>query len=584
MYVDDKSKIDRRRRLRIVLFAVMALGMSLLANLYVLQVHNAGKYSLLSDKNRIRLSPLLPKRGRLMTADGKVIASCVFRRRLVMDSCSEKIFLENMAILGDRLGFSDGERRRIFDLREKTGAYMPMVIRDGLSWDEYARISMVLFRLNCVSIENIPVRRYDMPLEFCHVVGHTGRGADNVPILVGKTGLEAFLNHQLTGAIGNIQTEVNALLKKIRVIDSEPAVNGNDVMLTIDSEVQKYAHDLILEKKAGACLVLDVSNAEILALVSVPGFDANMISGRMTRDQWKSITEDPLSPLLNRAVNGSYPPGSIFKIVTAFAALSEGVISPHDRIFCSGGVQQDDRLFHCWNRSGHGYLDIYGAISLSCDCFFFEVAKRLGIEKIIKYARKFGFGAETGIELPKENIGLLPTKKWKFLRYGSLWRPYETLITAIGQGALLSTLLQLAAMMGKIYANDYNFTPILIKGTKRKRSPEPMDSKPLDVIKQALRYVCAWGTASNSCNADYGIAGKTGSSQVRKIREEDAGVNQQNFQWKLRDHALFVGCAPHKNPRYVVAVLIEHGGGGASVAAPIARKIFDRLVTGKNVD
>jgi penicillin-binding protein 2 len=321
-----------------------------------------------------------------------------------------------------------------------------------------------------------------------------------------------------------------------------------------------------------------------VALVSVPGFDSNIISGRITKDQWKSVINDPLSPLLNRAVNGSYPPGSIFKIVTAFAALAEGVITTNDKIFCSGGVQQDDRIFHCWNRNGHGHVDIYNAISLSCDCFFFEIAKRLGIEKIIKYAKKFGFGMEVGIQLPSESTGLLPTKKWKFLRYGSMWKPYETMITAIGQGALLSTLLQLAAMTGKLYANDYNFTITLVKGNRMLKPKDPMDPGHADVIKRALHHVCSCGTAAGSCNADYGIAGKTGSSQVRKIREEEVGVNQQNFQWKLRDHALFVGCAPVKNPRYVVAVLIEHGGGGASVAAPIARKIFDKLMAIKNVD
>jgi penicillin-binding protein 2 len=347
----------------------------------------------MSDKNRIRLSPVLPKRGRIITSDGKIIASSVHRYRLVMDYCNDKTFVENLNLIDKCLKLSDQEKQRIVNMRKKARPHMSFVIKDGLSWEEYASVSMDLFKFSNLSLETIYVRNYAMPLEFSHVIGYTGRSDNAIQILTGKTGVEAFLNDQLIGTIGSLQTEVNALAKKIRVTDFIEPENGADVVLTLDSEIQKYVYDIISEEKAGACVVLDILNGEVVAMASVPGFDANLVSNKMTCNQWKSITADQLFPLINRAAVCVYPPGSVFKIVVAFAALSDGIIAPGDRIFCSGGVKQDDRVFHCWNRGGHGSLDVCGALSWSCDCFFFEVARRLGIEKIIKYAKKFGFGS-----------------------------------------------------------------------------------------------------------------------------------------------------------------------------------------------
>jgi penicillin-binding protein 2 len=375
-----------------------------------------------------------------------------------------------------------------------------------------------------------------------------------------------------------VQTEVNAVGKKIRVTDFRDPKDGENIVLTIDSELQKYVYDLLSREKAGACAVIDISGGEVLALVSVPAFDPNLISGRMTRAQWEAVAKDPLFPLMNRAVECSYPPGSIFKIIVAFAALSEGVVSPQDRILCVGGVKLDDRVFHCWNRGGHGKMNLCDALKFSCDCYFFEVARKLGINAIIKYAQKFGFGSETGVEIPNENVGLLPTKQWKFLRYKTSWKPYETMLAGIGQGALLATLMQAAVMMGKLYSVNYDFRPTLIKGKRKYVAENPIDPRCAAVIINALNQVCESGTASGSCRTDYGISGKTGSSQVRTIKSHEAGLDQKLLQWKMRDHAFFVGCAPQKNPRYVVAVLVEHGGGGAYAAAPVARKIFDRLM------
>jgi penicillin-binding protein 2 len=531
----------------------------------------------MSNKNRIKLLPILPKRGRVISADGKIIAGNVCRHKLVMDRCGEKVFHENMELLNQCLDLTDEDNMRISDLRKTKIPFI--VIKDGLSWDEYAKLSMMLFRLNGVFVENTYVRDYKMPLEFSHVVGYVSKDVGKMQILSGKTGIEATFNRQLVGKAGNVQTEVNAAGKRVRVISSEDPVDGKDIVVTIDSELQKYVYGLLSLEKAAACVVLDISNGEVLAMVSVPSFDPNLISGRMTYSQWQAIAHDPMFPMMNRAACCSYPPGSIFKIVVAFAALSEGATSPQDKILCAGGVKLDDRVFHCWNRKGHGKINLYDALKFSCDCYFFEAAKKLGINAIVKYAQKFGFGAETGIEIPNESAGLLPSKQWKFLRYGTSWKPYETMLAGIGQGALLATLMQSAVMLGKLYTGNYDFCPTLIKGGQKYVAVNPINREQSAVIIEALRQVCASGTASRSCRTDYGISGKTGSSQVRTIKSHEVGMDQKLLQWKMRDHAFFVGCAPNKNPRYVVAVLVEHGGGGAHVAAPIARKIFDRLTT-----
>ncbi|GHU12212.1 penicillin-binding protein 2 [Alphaproteobacteria bacterium] len=558
----------------------------LIYELYYLQVDCHNKYAMLSEKNRVRLSPSLPKRGRIFTADGKLIASNKYKYKLTIESCAENIFLKNIELLETCIDLSEEEKNDLLEMRKKVPRYSPITIRDGLSWDEYAKLSLIFYKLNHVSIDNVYVREYSLPFELSHVVGYTSKSENSLQILNGKTGIEASMNAELIGELGNVKTEINAAGRKMRIIDSVDPISGKDVTLTINSEIQKYVFDLISAEKAGSCVVLDLTDGSVVAMVSVPGFDTNLISSKINRTQWNEMIKDPLTPLMNRAITGTYPPGSVFKLVVAFAALSEGVITPKDTVFCSGGVTLDDATFHCWNRYGHGRVNVCDAIRMSCDCFFFETSKKLGIDKIAEYAEKFGLGKQTGIELPNESSGLLPCKKWKLLKYGRSWKPYETLITSIGQGALLVTLMQTATMFGKLYTNNYDFAPTIIKSPKNEglsgKETNPIDNKHASVIKDALHQVCNFwsGTAVRSCKADYEISGKTGSSQVRKIKSNEAGVSQKNFQWHLRDHAFFLGVAPqkNKNPRYVVAVLIEHGGGGSSVAAPIARKIFDKLI------
>ena len=579
---NNDAKKDFNNRALAIFAVVFLLTGVLVYNLYVLQIRFVEKYSMLSDKNRIRLSPVIPKRGKFITADGKVIASSNRCYKLMVESCDEKTFLKNIDLISSCVHMSDNEKQRIISARKNTPRYTPIIIKDTLSWEEYSRLALIFFKFNFVSVDYAFTRSYDMPYEFSHVLGYTSRKSDGaLRIIKGKTGAEFFFNNELTGKIGNTQMEINAAGKKMRLLESTDPTNGKDITITIDSRIQKFTYDLISKEKAGACVVLNVENGNVIAMVSVPGFDISAFSSRVTRKYWKEIVDDKLFPLMNRVISGTYPPGSLFKIVVAFAALSEGIVNPQDTVYCSGSTLMDNHLFHCVNRRGHGKVDLCDALKKSCDCYFFDVAKKLGIEKIAKYARQLGFGEKTGIEIPNENPGLVPDKTWKFMKHGQTWKPYETILVGIGQGAILSTLLQVAVMFGKIYSGNLDFAPTLIKKDSKDIINNPINCKNIDIIKKALYQVCneVGGTAARSCRTQYGISGKTGSSQVRRIKDSEVGlVKQDTIPWKFRDHAFFVGCAPYDKPKYVVAVMVEHGGWGSRTAAPIARQIFDKLM------
>lgn len=567
-----RDLLSFRKDFMLILIGVLCFV--LIGNLYLLQIKHVQKYQLMSDRNRIRVLPLVPKRGRIISADGKVLAFCDYKHKLVMDYCSKKVFEENIKILNEFLNFSEEEKENLLNLRKKR--YPSITIRDELSRDEFAKVSMNLFRLKGIHLLNTFSRHYSMPLEFSHLLGYTSKNTNEFQVLTGKTGLELFFDKKLRGNIGNIQKEVNAAGCNIRIIDQENPVSGKDIKLTIDSKIQKYVYNLLSQYKVGACCVLDIKG-NVIALVSFPGYDINSMSKGISREKWTELSTNKYKPLLNRFSSSVYPPGSVFKIVTAYAALCEGIISPRDRILCLGGIKQDNSVFHCWHRGGHGKLNMYEAMSYSCDCYFFEIAKKLGIQKLDKYARELGFGHKTDIELPNEKSGLIPNKEWKLIRHKSYWKTYETMISGIGQGYVLTSLLQIATMMGKIYSNDLSYSPSLLE-RDRTESPISLKKGASDAIKKALHMVCEIGTARNSCHTIYGISGKTGSSQVRSIKASEVGINQQRIEWKYRDHALFAGVAPYNSPKYVVAVVIEHGGGGGAVAAPIARKVFDKLL------
>lgn len=569
----DENIKNFQIRMEYILGLIFFLITLLIYKLYVLQICYAQKYSLMSDNNRIKLSILQPKRGKIISADNKVLASSTYYYKLISEFNKKNVLKNNLDIISAAISLSEDEKARL--LSEKKSLYSPFVLKEPLNWNEYVKISLQLFKLNDIVIECSFVREYKWPEEFSHVIGYVTKAENDFQLSKGIVGIEAFFDETLRGELGHKQMEINALGKKIRLLKRHDAINGGDLILTINAELQRYIYDLLTPHLAGAGIVMDIKTGEILALVSVPGYDTNLFSKKISVEKWNEIRLNRLTPLLNRTV-AAYPPGSVFKIVVAFAALNEKVISPEDRIFCSGGTKLDNHIFHCWKRCGHGFVNFYQALANSCDCYFFELAYKLGIDTIERYAKKLGFGAVTGIELSNESAGIMPSRKWKILKYHSTWKPYETFLVGIGQGSVLATLLQSVVMFGKIFSKSYDFAPTLIKGSSK--NFERKEFLQVNVLKDALHQVCTQGTAARSCQAPYGIFGKTGSSQLRAIKKNEVGISQDLLKREHRDHAFFVGAAPYSNPKYVVGIFIEHGGGGAKVAAPIARAVFDKVM------
>ena len=414
---------------------------------------------------------------------------------------------------------------------------------------------------------------------------------------IGKQGAEKQYDLQLRGTAGTSHLEVNALGRVIREVRREEGKPGRDLVLTLDSSLQTLVHDRLKGERSAATVVLDVRNGDVLALVSSPGYDPNIFNTGLTRQTWNALVRNPLAPLTNKAIAGLYAPGSTFKMMVALAGLEAG-ISPEAKNFCPGFVRLGNARFHCWKRGGHGHVNMYEGIQQSCDVFFYDLGRKVGVDRIAAMARRFGLGAPVGIDLPGEHGGVIPTRAWKRAEIGEAWQGGETLINAIGQGFVLTTPLQLAVMTARIANGGRAVQPRLTRLLK----PEGEDAKPgvvegtgrveafpsigvsdahLRIIHTAMDLVTnsSRGTARRARIKEEGweMAGKTGTSQVRRITmaERAAGiVKNKDLPWRRRDHALFVAFAPVDDPRYACAVVVEHGGGGSKVAAPIVRDIL----------
>ena len=373
-------------------------------------------------------------------------------------------------------------------------------------------------------------------------------------------------------------------MKEIEKIDGIP---GKDIELTLDARLQKKAYDLFGEE-SGAAVVLDVHTGEILAFVSAPSFDPNLMTKGLNNEQWQALVSNERNPLSDKAISGLYSPGSTFKMVVALAALEAGIIKPDTRSFCAGKMFLGNHAFHCWKKVGHGYINVVEALQHSCDIFFYETAQKLGIEKIAAMARRFGLGSRVGIGFDNEKSGLIPDKEWKLKRFGEPWQMGESLISGIGQGYILTTPLQLVTMMARLVNGGYEVRPTFIKVSEQERSQIKkinVSIENLELLKEGMFNVVnkPGGTAYWSQFNYNGqrMGGKTGTTQVRRItmKERQTGIlKEEELPWRLRNHALFVGYAPADNPKYAVVVIVEHGGGGSSVAAPMASKILKEAV------
>ena len=586
----DRVKTFGRRAL-LLGGAKLALVGTLVGRLYYLQVVEADRYRVLADENRINLRLLPPPRGRIFDRNGEPLAENRLNYRVVLISEQAGDVAATLVALGRLIPLSEYEIRRVLREARRKRAFVPITVRENLGWPEVARVEVNVPELPGVMIDVGQSRFYPHGVTAAHITGYvaavsaaeqTGDPLLELPdFRIGKSGVERTYDLALRGSAGNSQVEVNAYGRAIRELARDDGQPGDDLRLSLDIGLQRYAAAR-LAKESAAAVVLDIHSGEVLALVSMPSFDPNAFNTGLSHAAWQALIENPRKPLVDKAIRGQYPPGSTFKMMVALTALEAGILTPFHKVTCRGFVRLGNATFHCWKRGGHGELNMVEAIEQSCDVYFYDVARRVGIDRIAEMARRFGLGARSGIDLPGESTGLVPDRDWKRANFDAPWQKGETLVVGIGQGYLLATPIQLAVMAARLANGGIAVTPHLA-GRENAEPPPALGLSPasLAVVLDGMNRVVNGrrGTARRARLAENGMtmAGKTGTSQVRRIGKAErlAGVRKNNEKpWEERDHALFVAFAPVAAPRYAVAVVVEHGGSGAHTAAPIARDLM----------
>lgn len=589
---NDKGKTLIKRSIVLVAGKIFLL-MIVVARLYYLQVYQADRYKTLADENRISTRLLIPPRGIIYDRNQIILASNQqnFQASIIAEQTTN--VQETLNAFKEIMPLTKEEEERIKKDLKKNRSFVPIKIKDNLTWEEVSKIQLNAPDLPGVMIDEGLSRYYPYGESATHVLGYVSSVSEtdekDDPLLeipgfkIGKSGIEKLHEKKLRGKGGTLKLEVNAFGRVMKEIERNDGVLGEKLELTLDARLQQKAFELFGEE-SGAAVVLDVSTGEILAFVSAPSFDPNMMSKGMNIDDWNALLENEKHPLSNKVISGQYSPGSTFKMIVALAGLESGVIRPETRVSCSGKMFLGNHAFHCWKKSGHGALNVVEALQHSCDIFFYETAQKLGIEKIAEMSRRFGLGSTIGVGLENEKSGLIPDREWKQRKFNEPWQQGESLISGIGQGYILTTPLQLVTMTARMVNGGYAVRPTFTKLSENdKKKIEKIKIYPgyLDVIKDGMYSVVnvPGGTAYAS-RFDYNgqkMGGKTGTTQVRRIsmKERQSGIlKEHELPWDLRNHALFVGYAPHDNPKYAAVVIVEHGGGGSSVAAPLASKLL----------
>jgi penicillin-binding protein 2 len=596
---NPRTKIFNRRS-ALLLGGQFALFSVLAGRMYYLQVIESEKYRVLADENRINMRLLAPPRGRVLDRDGVVLAANQLNYRVVVTPEQTGSVTATLDVISHILNLTEGERRRILREVARKRRFLPITIRDNLSWEDVARIAVNAQDLPGVTIDSGSSRYYPYGPELAHLVGYVAPPSEadltGDPLLelpdfrIGRNGIERIYDLAMRGRAGTTQIEVNAAGRPIRELSRAEG----EVGLTIDLHLQRKLGERLAQEESAAAVLLDVHSGEILAMASTPSYDPNEFSKGIPAALWRSLLADGRHPLTNKAVSGQFAPGSTFKMMTAIAALEQGVITPEQRVGCRGHVELGDAKFHCWKKGGHGPVDLHDGIKYSCDVYFYELARRVGIDKIAEVCKRFGLGQTVGIDLPHEKAGLIPTRAWKRAAIGVAWAQGESLVAGIGQGFITTTPLQLAVMTARLVNGGYAVVPRLTRDAINGRAvaERPVQSWPsvnvspqiMNLVVRGMRAVVndPRGTAFKARiidkqNPNFAMGGKTGTAQVRRITEEERrnGIRKpEQVPWRERDHALFVGYGPVDDPRYAVAVVVEHGGGGSSVAAPIARDIL----------
>ena len=594
------------RRAMVMLLLVFLSLLAVAGRLVYLQVLNHERFTTLSESNRVRLQPLLPTRGFIFDRNGVLLADNLASYHLEIVREQVQDLEATLSALRARIALSDADVERFRKLARRSPPYTGVPLRFRLTDDEIARLAIDLYRFPGVEIKADLTRRYPLGARGVHVLGYVGRIDENElrrldpgqysgSTHMGKTGVERSYEDVLRGRTGWQQVETNAEGRPIRVLSRTPPTPGQHVYLSIDMRLQAVA-EKALEGYNGAIVALDPRSGEILALASQPTYDPNPFVNGIDFASYRVLNTSKDRPLLNRALRGVYPPGSTIKPLMALAGLDYGVVNRYSGVFCPGfyRLPGSNHRFRDWKRGGHGSVGMDRAIAQSCDVYFYDLALRLGIDRIYEFFSRFSFGQPTGIDLPGEKGGLLPSQEWKRRNHKYGWFAGDTLSAGIGQGYFLATPLQLAHAVGVIAQHGIAFKPRVLLATEdpgtRVRTPEPPRALPpivtknprfWDTVIAGMIQVVEGGTAHRiGIGAKYRIAGKTGTAQVFTLGQNEK-YNASRLARHLLDHALFVAFAPVEEPRIAVAVIAEHGGGGSSTAAPLARKVMDAWLLNK---
>ena len=601
-----RKEEERRRgiftRRAAVLGAIQLGAFGFLASrLYRLQIEEGARYATLAEENRVSARLFAPPRGRILDRSGRVVAGnqLNWRALLVTEQTADaRATIETFSRI---VPLTDGDKARIERDIRRNRRFVPVILREFLSWEEMAAIEVNAPDLPGISVDMGTTRIYPETEHLAHVVGYVAAPAErdvgDDPLLqlpgirVGRAGVERHHDRILRGRAGAVEVEVNAVGRVIRELDRREGIPGQDVQISVDSELQKAIRRKIHD--GTTAVLLDARNGEVLAMATKPSFDPNIFNSGVSAAQWRQWTSSRQTPLINRATNGLYAPGSTFKMIVGLAALEARVCRPGDIVHCPGYMDFGGNRFHCHNRNGHGGTNMRSAIMASCDVYFYEMAKRVGMDRIAAMANRFGLGVDLEIELPGARRGLVPTRAWRQAQ-GRPWSIGDTIVHGIGQGFYQLTPLSLAVMTARL-ATGRAVQPHLTRaiGGQPVRGSRAEDWPSLGIPPEHLRLMrdAMWGVVNGGGTAgasrlpaQYGqMAGKTGTTQVRRVSREqrERGFNVNSLPREWRPHALFVAYAPHDNPLYALSVVVEHGTSGSGAAAPLARDIlietFQRL-------
>ena len=599
---DTVKKVNLiNRRLFIITAAKVLVFIGLSTRLYSLQVKDKKKYLTLSDKNRIRESKLPPVRGNFLDFFGNTIAGNneVYQLHLIPEQVEDFRYVSLR--LKQILNLSEREFQKLLKKKNEVKPWDTIVVSDNLNWEQFSRVNNYLYELTGVKSVLSISRIYPYNEDFTHVLGYVSQAnekdiAENneikerfVPGLrVGKTGLEKAFEKELLGVNDIQRFEVNAYGKRINQIELQKGTKGKDIKLTIDKEVQNYCTEL-LRDKAGSISVMDIYTGEIIAMQSSPSFDPNLFLFGINQDDWQLIRNNPLKPLVNKTISGKYSPGSTIKPIVALSALENGIVDTKFTVKCNGKTEMYGQTYHCWKKKGHGFVDLNNAMKQSCDTYFYEIARRLGVDKLSETADKFGLGQRVFDNLFfNEKKGLVPNTEWKKNALGRGWLLGETIITGIGQGYIQTTPIQLCLMTAQIANGGYKIYPKITTDQNNnefdKFEPLFKNQRNIKIVQRSIysstNEVMGTSYSSRINDPKYRFAGKTGTAQVKRITEEERELELKTSEipYEQRDHALYVAFGPYENPRYAMSIVIEHGGSGSSTAAPIAKKLFKLVI------